>query len=195
MKRRVLLKNTILIAGGLIALPSWASNWSRQTITSTASFLSINAEALLAEIVNTIIPATDTPGAKELGVDSLIKKILEDCYPKDVQEMFAKGLEAVGERSNKAFSKPFLDANAVERIEVLKQFEKSEQQTAQTEAPENIRSQQGGNRQTPTFFRLLKDLTILGYTNSEYVMTNLTGYVAVPGHYHGCVPYTSKKSA
>ena len=37
------------------------------------------------------------------------------------------------------------------------------------------------------FVRLAKNLTIRGYTSSEYVMTKLMGYEMAPGRYFGCV--------
>jgi hypothetical protein len=187
MQRRSLIKSMMLLSGGLIALPSWANNWSFEKIGFIPEIFPAAYEKLLAEIVATIIPATDTPGAKELGVDVLIRKILADCYEKEVQDNFAKGLQEVDAVSKKMNGKPFVQAGGQQRLEVLKQMEKQEQPPEQT-----VRSQ---TPPTPSFFRLVKELTILGYTNSEYVMTKLTGYVAVPGHYYGNTPYTSKKSS
>ena len=37
------------------------------------------------------------------------------------------------------------------------------------------------------FFNFLKQLTVLAYTTSEYVLTNHYNYVMAPGHYYGCV--------
>lgn len=178
----------MFLSGGLIALPSWANNWNFEQIGFVPRIFPPAYEKLLAEIVATIIPATDTPGAKELGVDVLIRKILADCYDKQVQDNFTKGLQEVDELSKKINGKPFIQAGSQQRLEVLKQMEKQQQ-------PSEPRDSQATRNQPPTFFRLLKELTILGYTNSEYVMTKLTGYSAVPGHYYGNVPYRSKKSS
>lgn len=195
MQRRVLLKNMMFVAGGIIAIPSWAANWNKTSLGTHASYLSANAEAILAEIVETIIPATDTPGAKELGVDVLVKKIVADCYEKEVQEIFAKGLNEADVLSLRNFGKSFTEITPIQRLDILKEMEKREQ-SAENQEARNIRSTDPqAVRPAPGFFRLVKELTILGYTNSEYVMMNLTGYVAVPGHYHGCVPYSPKKSA
>jgi hypothetical protein len=187
MRRRTLIKNMAVVAGGLLAVPAWAINWNKGTI-HTAALFSPQNEALLADVVATIIPATDTPGAKELGVDNLIKKILADCYEKETGEMFAKGLQNVDTTAKTNFNKSFSDCSQQERLDVLKQIEKEERGTEQPAS--NVRNE--GERPAPTFFRLAKELTILGYTNSEYVMTKLTNYVVMPGHYHGCVPYNKK---
>ena len=39
------------------------------------------------------------------------------------------------------------------------------------------------------YFRMMKELTLLGYFTSKEGATQALRYVAVPGHYEGCVPY------
>jgi hypothetical protein len=39
------------------------------------------------------------------------------------------------------------------------------------------------------YFRMMKELTLLGYFTSEIGATQALRYVAVPGKYEGCVPY------
>ena len=39
------------------------------------------------------------------------------------------------------------------------------------------------------YFRLMKELTLLGYFTSEPGATKALRYVAVPGRYEGCIPY------
>jgi hypothetical protein len=93
MNRREVLRNVVLAAGGFIALPTWAEAWNPSSVRNLSTFLSGEQEALLTSIVDTIIPTTDTPGAKDLGVPAFIQKMLADCYEKDIQENFIKGLE------------------------------------------------------------------------------------------------------
>ena len=45
------------------------------------------------------------------------------------------------------------------------------------------------------YFRMMKELSILGYFNSEIGCTQALRYVAVPGRYEGCVPYTKGEKA
>ena len=42
------------------------------------------------------------------------------------------------------------------------------------------------------FYGLVKGLTIRGYMTSEYVMTNLTHYQFIHGHYYYYVPVPAK---
>ena len=173
MQRRVALKN-MAAAVGLMSLPAWASNWNKSTVAAgTPTALSPSQEALLAEIVETIIPATDTPGAKELGIHQFVQKMVADCFEKKVQEGFASGLDLVEETAKKNGGSSFVALDKAGRIQLLQGLE-------------------AGGDPGKEFYALVKGLTIRGYMSSEYVMTNLTGYEMMPGRYHGCVPVAAK---
>jgi len=162
--------------GGLISLPTWATNWTEASVRSFTPSLTVAEDALLAEIVETIIPATDTPGAKALGVHTLIQKIVADCYDQPSQEKLKKGLETVSAMAQQQFGKDFAAADATQRTALLQSLSQSADA-----APKE-------------FFSFVKGLTIRGYMTSEYVMTNLTHYVMAPGYYHGCVPVPATKA-
>ncbi|WP_338877189.1 gluconate 2-dehydrogenase subunit 3 family protein [Spirosoma sp. SC4-14] len=161
-------------AGALISLPGWAKGWTAETVQLSHNFLSRSQDDLLADIVETIIPATDTPGAKALNVHQFIQKIVVDCYDPSAQDTFRKGLTTVDELAGKTFGKSFAEGNTTQRTTLLTQLSQSTD-PAQKE-----------------FYSMVKGLTIRGYMNSEYVMTNLTHYQMIPGHYYGCVPVPTK---
>ncbi|GAA4405788.1 lactose 3-dehydrogenase subunit gamma LacC [Nibrella viscosa] len=160
--------------GGLMSLPAWADGWNKASVASLPPFLTPAQDALLADIVETIIPATDTPGAKALGVHSFIQKMVADCYEKSVQDNVTKGLATVESLAKQTAGKPFGSLDETQRIALLKQLE------------------QAIDADQKSFYRLVKSLTIQGYMTSEYVMTNITKYEMVPGRYHGCVPVAAK---
>ncbi len=172
MQRRVALKN-MAAAVGLMSLPAWASGWNKTTVAAASTALSPSQEALLAEIVETIIPATDTPGAKELGIHQFVQKMVADCFEKKVQEGFIRGLSQVEETAKKNGGSSFAALDKTGRTELLKGLE-------------------AGGGEGKEFYDLVKGLTIRGYLTSEYVMTNLTHYEMMPGRYHGCVPVPPK---
>lgn len=154
--------------GGLISLPAWASGWTAETVRSTQSLLSNSQTDLLADMAETIIPATDTPGAKALQVHQFVQKMVADCYDKPAQERLRKGLDSLDGQAQKSFGKPFAQGDTAQRTTLLTQL-----------------SQDSNQKE---FYSLVKNLTIRGYMTSEYVMTNLTHYEFIPGRYHGCVP-------
>jgi hypothetical protein len=170
MNRREVLRNAALATGGFIALPTWAEAWTPSSVQNGNTFLSSEQEALLTSIVDTIIPTTDTPGAKDLEVPAFIQKMLADCYEKDIQENFKVGLDTTEKIAKTTYDKAFGDCDAIQRKSILKTMENA------------IEQPQKG------FFALAKSLTILGFTTSEYVQTKHLRYNPIPGHYYGCVP-------
>ncbi|WP_229310733.1 gluconate 2-dehydrogenase subunit 3 family protein [Larkinella arboricola] len=176
MERRNALKSLAIAMGGLVSLPSWATHWNPTTLPTGQNLLSPKADALLAEVVETIIPATDTPGAKALGVHTFIQKIVTDCLEPSAQEGLTKGLTAVDALAQKTYSKPFTALDASQRSDLLKGMSQS------TEAGQK------------DFFSMVKGMTIRGYMTSEYVMNNITRYQMIPGFYHGCVPVVAKNT-
>jgi len=160
--------------GGLVSLPAWANGWSPETLPTRSSLLNTAQEALLAEVVETIIPKTDTPGAKELGIHQFVQTMVKDCFEKQAQETLANGLTTVDDLAKQRYGKSFAAADTAQRTELLGSF-------SQSTDP----AQKG-------FLQLVKGLTIRGYMTSEYVMTNLTKFQFAPGYYHGCVPVVAK---
>ena len=168
MERRTAMKGLALSLGSLVSLPAWASGWNSSTNSKT--FLSIGNEALLAELVETIIPTTETLGAKGLNVHKFIQTMLTDCFEKKAQDSFEKKLGEIDPLSMKTFEKPFADCDAPQRLIILQTLAKSE------------------DKDTVGFYRTLRGLTVQGYTSSEYYMTRFTDYEMAPAHFYGCVP-------
>jgi hypothetical protein len=181
MNRRIAIRNVALTIGGLVLLPA----------CEAVLFLSSRQEELLAGIVDTIIPATDTLGAKDLNVDAFVKKVVEDCYEKQVQDNFARGLDRVDKLAKEGYGKSFLVLEPAQRLELLAHLEQAEKEEQKAKREQ---MEPGEQPEEKPFFLLVKELTILGYTSSEYVQTNFLNYNMVPGHYYGCVPVSSKNT-
>jgi len=169
MKRRSVLKNLTLALGGLVSLPAWANSWTPESI-GAQSVVSASDEALLAEIAETIIPETTTPGAKSLQVHQFALRLIRDCYGEEAQATLSQGLVLTEQTAKKLYNQSFMNCNAQQRVEILNRMQQSED---------------AGAKQ---FVDGIKRLTIQGYLNSEYVLVNLLDYNMAPGFYHGCVP-------
>lgn len=76
----------------------------------------------IAEIADTIIPATGTPGAKAEGVGPFIVMMIHDCYPKDIQKIFIEGINEVEKSAESKFNKSFIAMHPAERERLLKEF-------------------------------------------------------------------------
>lgn len=169
MNRRELLHRLGMTVGGLVALPAWANAWHKDQL-SPSSWLSQQENTTLQAAVDTLIPATDTPGAKDLGVPAFVALMIRDIYESKDQTLFQTFLATVESQSQYVFGKSFATASEKQRLQILSNVEISDK-------PEDKRG-----------FGLFKNLTIQGYLTSEYVMTNILPYEFIPSRYHGCVP-------
>jgi hypothetical protein len=170
MNRRIALKNMAISVWGLVLIPGYQSIANLPPLGATLLALSVDQRKTLSVAVDTLIPKTDTPGAIELNVHAFMEKMIERCYEEDVQKKFAWGLERIEEISKKEFKKTFDELGKEERIKVLEMLKKS--------SDENERS----------FFGLFKEIAVLGFSTSEYVLTQHFKYTMTPGHFYGCVP-------
>ena len=180
MNRREALSRVALIMGGTVAGAEFFLSGCKSGDRSAAGLpLSKEDIALLDEIAETIIPATDTPGAKAAKVGEFMNTMVMDCYEEKDQKTFLDGLKKINESCNKSHGHDFMAATAEQRKEVLTAFDKEAR-----EYQANKKSEDPAH-----FFSLMKQLTLLGYFTSEIGATQALRYVAVPGKYEGCIPY------
>lgn len=170
MKRRQILQNIAVMAGGLLALPSWAKGWNPQTLPDLKTALGPADRSTLHRIIEAIIPESGIPGATSLGVPAFVETMLADCYNKEVQANVEAGLRAVENLAQTKYALPFAGLPMPDQQTLLLSIE------------------QGEDTPLKECYKLVKDLTIQGYTSSEYVQTTWLEYEMAPGYYYGCVP-------
>jgi hypothetical protein len=135
--------------------------------------------AYLNEIADTILPTTKTPGAKAAQVGQFMVVMVNDCYENNDQKTFKEGMDKINDLSNKQFGKSFMDATPEQRHNLLVSLDK--------EANNYMKSKK---KEDPShYFRMMKEMTLLGYFTSKIGCTEARRYVAVPGKFEGCVPY------
>jgi Gluconate 2-dehydrogenase subunit 3 len=127
--------------------------------------LSSGQGALLAELVETIIPATDTPGAKAARVHVFVDLFLAHCKTASEKAAFVEGLDTLASECRARHGVDFVAAPRASREELLMRLEAA----------------------SNPFVGTLKELTVLGYCTSEAGATQGLAYAAVPGDYRGCV--------
>jgi Gluconate 2-dehydrogenase subunit 3 len=180
MKRRHAIKSLATSLGALLTLPAWANSWTPHSVALSSPFLNTVQEDLLIDIVSTIIPEGEKPGAKSLGVPNFIQKMVVDCFEKKGQEDFKIGLDTIEKTAQQLYNQSFIRLITPQKEEILKN---------EISANSGLR---GGATAEDTlqkeFLKTIKNLTIQGYTTSEYVMVNYYKYEMAPGHFYGCVP-------
>lgn len=175
MNRRIAVKNFALLAGAAIVLPSCLSqteNRAQTTLPPTAA-LTTSQQQLVADVCETLIPRTDTPGAKDLGLHLYVLKMLKDCTPLKEQQLFVAGLGQLDAAAQRQQGHSFAASTPPQRAAVLQALDK---QPTDSEDP------------LVGFYRIVRQLTIDGYTNSKYFMTKEVVYELVPSRYNGRYP-------
>ncbi len=144
-------------------------------------------ETVLA-MIDQIIPATDTPGAKGARVNEFIDVILTEWATDGERENFLNGLADVDKRSNELYGKNFVDATSEQQVTLLRAMDEvamSERAPAPRHGntvPE-LDAQLKGN-----FFRVFKGITLHGYYTSEIGFSQELKLQIIPGAQHGCQP-------
>lgn len=137
---------------------------------------------LISDLADTIIPSTDTPGAKAAGVEVFIISVLSNCTSNVEQNLFLEGLENIERYCDRKFSKPFSACSSSQRVSILAYFKESD--LYESKFLNKINNKFFGE----TFFAKLKELTVHGYCNSFLGATKGLAYNYIPGHYNACIP-------
>lgn len=181
MNRRQILKKLALGTTAAILLPSCLGDPKKVSIALNNLAIDGDEETLIAEIAETLIPETDTPGARTTNAHHFALVMVDDCQTDEIKNKYIKGLRAFDEACHSLTGKRFIDSNAEQRLSILKQIEDQS-----GELPEDVR----------TFYRLTRRYIIQGYTSSSYFLGEVKPYQLVPGpDFKGCVPVTETEKA
>ena len=172
MQRRTLIKQLVFATGAVLVIPSCMQDTGKSSILLKKIAIKGSQEKLMAELAETIIPATTTPGAKDISAHLFALMMVDDCYKKEDQEKFLKGLKAFEKKTEDQFGNTFIKMSAAERETLLKELE----------------AKKTGDADLEYFYSTTKRLTIQAYTTSEFYLTKVQVYQLVPGHFSGCVP-------
>lgn len=180
MNRREALNMVALLMGGTIVGGSlFIEGCSTGNKKATGLPLTPEQIAFLNDVAETIIPTTDTPGAKAAKVGEFMQVMVTDCYEEKDQKIFIEGLNNVNEAAQKKFTSEFKKLTAAQRTELLSEIDQEAAAYAKAKKKEDPNH----------YFTLMKQLTLLGYFSSEIGATQALRYVAVPGKYEGCIDY------
>ncbi|HEV7358792.1 MAG TPA: gluconate 2-dehydrogenase subunit 3 family protein [Steroidobacteraceae bacterium] len=149
--------------------------------------------AFLDEIAETILPATKTPGAKAAKTGAFMALMVTDCYGPGEQKDFRDGMRHVDEAMQKAHSVSFMSATPEQRIAILTVLD-HEQKLVMDER-EAAQRESGGVKPPAHYFRMMKELALLGFFTSEIGYTKVLRYAEVPGRFDPCIPYTQGEPA
>jgi gluconate 2-dehydrogenase gamma chain len=171
VNRRALLLGAVVLLGGGAAL----TRFNRKTTgVSTATGPAMSAEqfALLEQITEVMIPATDTPGAIAAGVPAFVRQMLAEWASTGSRDQVAGVLEAVEKHAWARFGAAFVELPPERRHAVVRGFDEERM-----------------GRQDPAYSKF-KYLVLVGYYQSEAGATQELRYELIPGAWRACVPLT-----
>ena len=205
MNRRAVIKNLTFVFGGAVLLPSCLKHDNKTSIQLKHLDLNGDQEQMIADICETIIPKTATPGARDLNLHLFVMMMLDDCYKKSDQKAFIAGMGQFDDMVKTQYSHSFSDLAVKDREAALNTLEKSIK-TAGNPA-KSIKPVGDSQKSLPApakkqdipplhlFYSAIKQQTIFGYTNSKYFMTKQVIYELVPGRYNPHFPVSKLKTA
>ncbi|WP_310590612.1 gluconate 2-dehydrogenase subunit 3 family protein [Dyadobacter sp. 3J3] len=186
MNRRNAIKSVALLLGGTLSAPTLLAmnRWEKNPISTAYPadlVLSESQKLMVAEVAEMIIPKTNTPGAQDAGVPAFIVMMIQDCYKQPEHISFMDGLKNLEQKN-------FMSLNQSRKTEILKQVESDTvdqmkvYQVQQTKMGDNDdREQMKEQVKGLPFWRLMKELTLLGYYTSEQGLKSSFDYVPIPG--------------
>ena len=180
--RREAIRRVSALLGG-VALVGGSALWTgcgteRAAVGSGTAFTDADV-AFLDEVADTILPDTKTPGAKAAKVGAFMAVMVTDCYEPRDQKIFREGMARLDEASRKAGSSAFVSATPAQRLALLQTLDR--EQKTYTDAKK---------KDDPAhYFRMMKELSLLGYFTSEIGMTKAQRYAETPGRFDPCIPY------
>ena len=161
-----------MISAGAALLPSCLQEEKKSSLALKNIKANGDDEEILSELGETIIPKTNTPGAKDVSAHLFALMMVDDCYAPDKQEKFVKGLKGFKDLTKKKFDKSFAECTPAERTAIINSVE------SKKDIPEDV----------DFFYNTMKRLTVQAFTTSQYYLTKVHVYQLVPGKFYGCVP-------
>jgi len=175
-RRAVIARLTIMLGGSIIGAEFFLSG-CKSDPTKINNLFDADDLALFNEIGETILPETATPGAKKANVGQFMALMVNDCYSPEEQKIFTNGLSTLNDRSKGKYGQDFMAINANQRAALLTVLDQEQKKEAKND------------QHALHYFRMMKELTLLGYFTSELGCTKAMRYIPVPGKYIGCIPY------
>jgi hypothetical protein len=180
LTRREALRRASALLGGaaLVGQSAWLAGCEGSFYARRGTIFTGEEIMLLDEIAETILPATSTPGAKAAGVGAFMAMMVTDTYAPQQQRVFRDGLRTLERECEAQHGTGFMTATAAQRHALLERLDR-----------EQLGPVPPASRPRPYYFRMIKELTLLGYFTSEIGYTQALRYVETPGRFDPCVPY------
>lgn len=202
MNRRQALRNIGLGAGAIIVGPTTLSllqsckndpsyNWE-------PTFLSASNGFALKQILEVILPITDTPGAEDLNIAEFIDSYMQEVVPEERQENFRSSADAFSRAFKNEFDKEEGEGNQEEYEQIVAKYLKATPAERDEIAKRNSETQDPQDRDEKitldadagslAYLQEVRSMGIWAFKASEEIGENVMWYDPIPGEYIPCGP-------
>ena len=185
IKRVTALLGGAALIGGTSLIAACSKDRSDAAKGASVGQFTATDIAWLDEVAETILPATSTPGAKAAAVGPFMALMVTDTYDEKDQKIFRAGMTQLEDACKKANNTGFMTATPAQRLTLLEGVDK--------EAKDYQDAKKGEDPNH--YFRMVKELTMLGYFTSEIGCTQAQRYRESPGRFDPCLPYTAGETS
>ncbi|MGH8123885.1 MAG: gluconate 2-dehydrogenase subunit 3 family protein [Rudaea sp.] len=213
IRRISILLGGVALVGGDRLLAAYEK--AALPLAGTVGEFSIADIAFLDEVAETILPQTKTPGAKAAKTGAFMALMVTDSYYPNEQNVFREGMRKVDAATRTANKVSFMVATPQQRLAVLTVLDHEQKRVMdareaverkrkglaplpadRTKASEPAVSAADANPDAPAhYFRMMKQLALLGYFTSEIGCTKAQRYIETPSRFDPCVPYAPGEPA
>ena len=147
--------------------------------------------ALLDEIAETILPETATPGAKAAKTGAFMALMVTDVYTEAQRQVFIDGVGQVDRATVRAHGVDFMSASAPQRLAVVEALDREQKAAMDARLPEPVKrapAAPAAPDEPAHYFRMMKELALLGFFTSEIGCTKALRYIEAPARYDPCAP-------
>lgn len=147
-----------------------------------------NYVGLISELVEVIIPSTETPGAKSAKVQDYVISYMEECASVKEYNKFFNGLNDLQEDCINSYGSPFEDCSESQKNEQLESLDSGlDSNGLFMKISNKLRGR--------SFFNILKSLTVEGYCISSTGATQHLAYLPFPGKYKAITTLETNQKA
>ena len=198
MTRRAAVQRVAALLGGaalvggdrLLAFSVEPAAIQQAMAQGTGAFAAADV-ALLDEIAETILPETSTPGARAAKVGAFMALMVSEAYDDRARQVFQQGLRQLDEACRQAHAVSFMQASAAQRLSLVEALDREQHAVMEDRVPKRRVRAPGSapaSDEPAHYFRMMKELTLLGYFTSEIGYTKAMRYVESPGRFDPDVP-------
>jgi hypothetical protein len=194
--RREAVSRIAMMVGGAFTAPTlFAMDVKKSGKFLNADLFSLTdaQRQVVAAVAEHIIPKTNTAGAIDAGVPAFIELMLKDCYKAPEHASFLKGV-------NDLIKAKFLSQNQDGQVAILTLLESNTKdmmrsyQQRRMKVGDNVDKETLEGANGVPFWRLIKELTLLGYYTSEKGIEASFVYQPVPGKFEATKLLPGQKS-